>query len=100
METDWVPAACTLPTVEQPLRVAEFAALIAGSSAVHRPAPTVLEVELPAAVRGRTEDLAARETACCSFFRFEVLPRGETVLLRVQVPPEHTAVLDALGNRS
>ncbi|MET8028575.1 hypothetical protein [Streptomyces avermitilis] len=38
--TIWVPASCTLPTTEQPLRVAEFDALFAGRlTGTARPEP-------------------------------------------------------------
>ena len=66
----WVPEACTLPTVEQPLRVAEFDELFA---AAVRPAERVdltgLRVHLPAgeATVSTVRNLIARETACCSF---------------------------------
>ena len=34
--TSWVPEACTLPTVEQPVRVAEFDELFATLDAMQR----------------------------------------------------------------
>jgi hypothetical protein len=49
-QLDWVPAACTLPTAEQPLRVAEFDDLFATSvRAVDRVGPTVLRLDAVAA---------------------------------------------------
>ncbi|MBE1490368.1 hypothetical protein [Plantactinospora soyae] len=43
----WAPSACTLPTTEQPLRVAEFDALFTDAvQTVARPAPTRLRLEL------------------------------------------------------
>ena len=99
---DWTPAACTLPTAEQPLRLAEFDALFATAlRRVDRPAPTRLTLTL-AAAPGRTEavrDLAARETACCSFFTFD-LTAGDPLRLDVSVPAAHRSVLDALAARA
>ena len=99
---DWVPDACTLPTVEQPLRVAEFDRLFADHlHSVTRPAPTTLDLELNAEARAVTEELAARETACCSFFDFSLdEPANGVFHLRVSVPPTQIAVLDALYKRA
>jgi len=44
-------------------------------------------------------DLTARETECCSFFRFTVEPRPGAVVLDIEVPPVHVAVLDAIESR-
>ncbi|MGW7465285.1 hypothetical protein ACWGJT_11360 [Streptomyces xantholiticus] len=69
--TAWVPDSCTLPTIEQPLRVAEFDALfaerLAGSS---RPDRLKLEMVLTGGpgVAEAVRDLVARESGCCSFF--------------------------------
>jgi hypothetical protein len=99
--TPWVPESCTLPTADRPLRVAEFDGLFAG--AVRRPsrlAPGRLEVLLPAEAEPVARDLAARETACCSFFTFTLRPGQEGVALTVEVPPAHVAVLDAVEQRA
>jgi hypothetical protein len=100
--TDWTPAACTLPSSEQPLRLAEFDALFAAAvRGVHRAGPTELALTL-APAPGRAElvrDLARRETECCSFFTFRI-EDGDPVRLHVTVPPAHTDVLDALAERA
>ena len=96
----WVPDACTLPTAEQPLRVAEFDGLFA--TAVRpavRPAPDTLEIGLPAGAAAAAQDLMARETACCSFFAFTLRTSGDEALLEVRVPASQLAVLDALQQR-
>jgi hypothetical protein len=91
-QTDWAPDACTLPTAERPLRVAEFAAL------------DVRRVETISATHARlhfsgdpehVRDLAARETECCSFFRFTVTDST----LDVEVPDRYADVLAALVTR-
>ncbi|MGW7438558.1 hypothetical protein [Streptomyces sp. NPDC054849] len=99
MTTPWVPASCTLPTTEQPLRVAEFDSLfaerLAGSS---RPDRLRLEMLLTGGpgVEDRVRDLVARESECCSFFTFTITPGPEQVRLEVEVDSAHEAVLDAL----
>jgi hypothetical protein len=101
-DPDWVPQACTLPTAEQPLRVAEFDDLFtAGLRGFTRPAPTRLELRLDAATEATARDLTARETSCCSFFVFEFAsaPDGQ-LLLDVGVPGAHVEVLDALAVRA
>jgi hypothetical protein len=97
----WVPAACTLPTVEQPLRVAEFDALFATAvRPAERTGPTTLVVHLPAAAAPAVRDLVARETACCSFFSFDVRSSSEGTDVVVEVPEQHAPVLDALATRA
>jgi hypothetical protein len=102
MSSDWVPAACTLPSTDRPLRVAEFDALFAAAVRdVRRSSPTELSVTL-AAAPGRADlvrDLTRRETECCSFFTFE-LAEGDPLQLRITVPPAHADVLDALAERA
>ncbi|MFD7159946.1 hypothetical protein ACFV9C_35490 [Kribbella sp. NPDC059898] len=85
-----VPDACTLPTAEQPLRIAEFAQLFADHLRhAERVDARTLELTLDPDARETTADLIARESECCSFFTFT----GATTL-RITVPPARTAVLD------
>ena len=104
MTDEWVPVeACTLPTAEQPLRVAEFDALFAaGLLAVDRRGPTWLRLRLraDAGVADRAADLTARESACCSFFAFEIATVGPEVLVDVRVPDSRCEVLDGLERRA
>lgn len=97
----WVVEACTLPHVERPLRLVEFDALFAdGLTAQERLSPTVLRWTLDPRVESTARDLAARESACCSFFMFEFTVGGEAVLLDVEVPSAQITVLDALAARA
>jgi hypothetical protein len=103
LEDGWVPDACTLPTVEQPLRRAEFDDLFAHDVlAVHRDSPQRLRLELAPSpeVVSRVAGLAARETGCCSFFAFDVAIADGTASLTVETGPEHEAVLAALAARA
>ncbi|CAA9243298.1 MAG: hypothetical protein AVDCRST_MAG41-1563 [uncultured Corynebacteriales bacterium] len=98
----WVPSACTLPTAERPLRVAEFDRLFGTALRdVRRVADTTLVLELaPAPGRAaEVRDLARRETACCSFFAFTV-EDGDPLRVRVEVPAERAGVLAALAERA
>jgi hypothetical protein len=96
---DWAPDACTLPTSERPLRVAEFDDLFTFVVRSERPAPQRLDVVLRRIVEAAARDLARRESACCSFFTFEFETVGDDVVMHIAVPPEHVAVLDALEAR-
>ena len=101
----WVPEACTLPTVDQPLRLAEFDDLFATALRDQRRlSPTVLRWRLDPAAEPVARDLTARESSCCSFFTFTFATAGEgeheAVNLDVQVPPAQIAVLDALAGRA
>lgn len=94
---DWAPSACTLPTVEQPLREREFAALFATSlRAAEQLSPTRAELALDSASEATARALAARESACCSFFAFEFTRRGAALMLSITVPEQHADVLTAL----
>ena len=98
----WVPESCTLPTEEQPLRVAEFDALFATATGPpERLGPTRLRVHLPGGPDNvaLARDLIARETGCCSFFSFDLRPSSNEMELDVEVPEEHVAVLDAMQQR-
>jgi len=98
---DWVPASCTLPTAEQPFRVAEFDDLFATAvRAVERIDPTTLRMTVDAAADDQARDLAERESSCCSFFGFDFHPNNaSTVSMQVSVPDAHVAVLDAFAAR-
>jgi hypothetical protein len=96
---DWAPDACTLPTSERPLRVAEFDDLFTFVVRSERVAPQRLDVMLRRIVEAAARDLARRESECCSFFTFEFETVGDDVVMHIAVPPEHVAVLDALEAR-
>jgi hypothetical protein len=102
-EFAWVPEACTLPSVEQPLRVAEFDTLFATALRDQsRPAATRLRLILDSAAEQTARELTERETACCSFFTFTVIagPDSDTMCLDVEVPMAQMAVLTALADRA
>jgi hypothetical protein len=97
----WVPDACTLPTVEQPVRRAEFDDLFTGPlRAQHRLSPSRLRWELDPAAAATARELTARETECCSFFTFTVADTGDLVRVDVEVPDPYVSVLDALAARA
>jgi hypothetical protein len=98
---DWAPEACTLPTTEVPLRVAEFDQLFASSvRGIERVSPTELRMRLDAQAEATAQDLTERETQCCSFFTFGFTHSGAGLFLDITVPPPHVAVLDALSSRA
>jgi hypothetical protein len=97
---NWFAATCTLPTFEQPLRVAEFDELF--RTALRRSIrtqPTELELVISAASEASARHLAERETQCCSYFRFGFDPMSDGLRMRVGVPEDHVDVLDALQTR-
>ena len=109
LRNTWVaPDACTLPTVEQPLRVAEFDELFAHHmSVLERVTPTRLVLTLtgPADLAAQVKDLTDRESSCCSFFTFTLTTEGPAddmgrVRLEVEVPAAQIEVLDALAERA
>lgn len=101
----WVPIeACTLPTVDQPVRAAEFDVLFAETLATVEQGSTAnarFVLIGGAALAERARGLADRETGCCSFFAFTVTRSGaDSVVMDVVVPDERTAVLAALVQRA
>jgi hypothetical protein len=71
----WVPTACTLPTVDRPLRPAEFDELFATAlRGQHRLSATTLRWEFDPAAQAAARDLTGRESSCCSFFAFAFTP--------------------------
>ena len=95
-----VPDACTLPTAEQPLRIAEFDSLFATILRQERPSDRHLRLDLTAGA-DVVRDLARRESECCSFFTFTVTtPEAGRVRLDIEVPSAHIDVLNALADRA
>lgn len=98
--------ACTLPTAERPLRLAEFDDLFRQSVvAVDRGALSVrLTLRGAPDLRDRVADLAARETECCSFFAFTLDGDGDgdddALVLAISVPAARSAILHALAARA
>jgi hypothetical protein len=94
--------ACTMPTAERPLRLAEFDALFA--TAVRRIERRGSDVRLH--LRGepgladRVRDLTERETQCCSFFTFGVVGTDQALTLDISVPPARQEILNALADRA
>jgi hypothetical protein len=95
--------ACTLPTADRPLRVADFDALFAAHlRRVERPAATEARLVMAggADVADRVQRLADAEASCCSFFAFTVTVRRDEVVLDVVVPPAYADVLAGLVSRA
>ena len=100
---NWVPEACTLPTVEQPLRSREFDDLFGQDVlAVVRESPgrTRFELRAEADVASRAAALAVKESGCCSFFAFELSIGDGEVTLSVGTAAVHQDLLAALTRRA
>ncbi|BBH69972.1 hypothetical protein ACTI_66570 [Actinoplanes sp. OR16] len=98
---EWVPDACTLPTADRPLRLAAFDDLFSTAlRGQQRPSRTTLSWDLDPIAGPAARALTARESSCCSFFRFAFSPGGDGLRLDVTVPEAQVAVLDALQQRA
>jgi hypothetical protein len=96
-----VVESCTLPTVERPLRLAEFDHLFSTALTVQtRLSAAALRWTLDSRAESVARDLAARETQCCSFFTFSFASEGDAVQVDVRVPAAQSEVLDALAARA
>lgn len=97
----WMPEACTLPSVQRPLRLAEFDNLFTTALlAQQRLSPTHLRWRLDPTAETTARNLTDRESSCCSFFTFTITGDADTLRLDVQVPATHVDVLDALVQRA
>lgn len=96
------PDACTLPTTEQPLRLAEFDAFFcAHVDQVRRDdGQVVLSLTGGAEATSTAAGLAAREAECCSFFVFDLRIADDALSLTVSTRPGHAGVLAALADRA
>jgi hypothetical protein len=93
--------ACTLPTAERPVRVAEFDELFATAvRGQRRLSATRLRWRLDPAAESKARELTRRESECCAFFTFTFGTGEGGVHLDVGVPPERVTVLDALAERA
>jgi hypothetical protein len=102
IEPDLVPDACTLPTAEQPLRLAEFDRLFGyATAAVERRSPQTARISLPPRpeIAAQAADLVVRETRCCSFFTFSLTATGGALHLDVTVPTSQISVLESVADR-
>ena len=95
-------AACTLPTAERPMRLAELDALLASSvrSVVRGDLELRLRLTGPATLLESARELAERETACCSFFTFLLDGTGDDFTMSISVPPQRRDILSALADRA
>lgn len=99
VDVNEAPEACTLPTAERPVRVAEFDQLFTRAAAVvERLGPQAARITLPPNpdIAAQAANLVVRETECCSFFTFALTATGGRVHLDVSVPENQTSVLDSL----
>ena len=97
------PAGCTLDPAGRLARAAEFDEFFASAvTTSQRTGATRLRLELTADERSgqRAGELAAAETACCSFFTFTLTASAGQLALEVTVPPAHRAALDLLAARA
>ena len=96
--------ACTLPTAERPLRLAEFDDLFASSlPSVSREGAERARLVLhgDGDLGCRTRRLAEAESSCCSFFTFGVREkRAGEVVLDIEVPAAQANVLAGLVARA
>jgi hypothetical protein len=111
---DWVRVeACTLPTLEQPMRIAEFDELfVASLRDIQEPGWSDVKVRLvlggDEVLPERVQRLVDAETSCCSFFTFTLTPLelGDSsvtetmVALDIDVPAARADVLAAFVSRA
>jgi hypothetical protein len=96
--------ACTLPTAQRSLRLAEFDDLFATTlRSIDRTSTTRARLLLAGGpgVTERTRQLADAESSCCSFFAFGVTALEEgLVAFDVEVPARYADVLAGLVARA
>jgi hypothetical protein len=104
MDSDtWVPASCTLPVAERPLRAAGFDALFAAAvRGVTRVDPDRIRLKLraDAGVAGWVAELMVAEVSCCAFFTFSLIASDGALALEIGVPEDKIPMLDAIAARA
>jgi hypothetical protein len=102
METLMTTDACTMPTAERPLRLAEFDDLFTTTVRAVERRGTGVRVRLTGddGLADRVRDLTNRETSCCSFFTFTIDGTDADLTLNISVPPARQEILDALAARA
>jgi hypothetical protein len=93
-----IPIACTLSATEKSDRGDEWNQFLVANvvETVRTESAARLRLRDGNEVIISAVDLARREKACCAFFEFELELRPEEVWLRVEAPPEASAILDGL----
>jgi hypothetical protein len=102
MENLMTTDACTMPTAERPLRLAEFDALFAAAvrSVERRGNDIRMRLAGEDGLAEQVRDLTERETSCCSFFTFAIGGTDDELTLDISVPPARQEILDALAERA
>jgi hypothetical protein len=103
VDLDWcAPAACSLPLVDQPARVAEWDVLFTEGVCEVSPVAGGVRfvVDRGAVSPAAVADLVDRESQCCSFFSFRLAIGDQTLTLDVTSDAEHRGVVDALSARA
>lgn len=102
METLLTTDACTMPTAERPLRLAEFDELFATTVRAVERRGTDVRMHLAGAegLADRVRDLTARESSCCSFFNFAIDGTDADLTIDISVPPARQEILEALAARA
>lgn len=102
MDTLLTTDACTMPTAERPLRLAEFDDLFATAvrSVERRGDDVRIHLTGPDGLAGQVRDLTDREASCCSFFTFAIEGTSKDLTLDISVPAARQEILDALARRA
>jgi len=102
-EPSWVPDACTLPTVDRPLRVKEFDGLFREATTEVRRVDAQrarLVLRPDPGIAARAADLSVRETQCCSFFGFTLSATGGELTMDITATAGQVDVLDVFVDRA
>ena len=84
------------------MRLAEFDSLLGSARSAEREDPTHLTLYFDEVdgLEAQARDLTARESSCCSFFGFNVANDHGQVIVGIQVPDQHTSILDSMQSRT
>lgn len=103
MDLFGITSTCTLSSAERLTRAADFDRLFTDVvlGVEHLEDATVrLALRADAPTASRAAELAARETACCSFFSFVLTAKAGSLILEVSVPDEHLPTLNTIAARA
>ncbi|HEY1989379.1 MAG TPA: hypothetical protein VGG43_07950 [Acidimicrobiales bacterium] len=91
-------AACTLEADDGRARMRRWRALAETAGPVARRIGSVVEVSYPLDAGEELESLVTAERQCCQFVEWDIIRRGEALVLRIAADPERPDDIEAFAD--
>jgi hypothetical protein len=90
-------AACSLGADDGRTRMLRWRALAEAAGPAARRIGPVLEISYPLDVRQELESLVAAERQCCQFVGWDIMRRGDTLVLQIAADPGRPDDIDSFA---